>query len=851
MNKSAFIVILFSLVCIVSQKYLAQDQSFPMVSICPSGIQQLAIPHWESLGPFQDIPSSTPNVGFISSLAVHPKNQQIVYIGSNTGGVYKTTNFFDSIPVWKSCTDQLKWHGLGINDICVDFSNPKTLFVATGFNSGYGSKFGCGVLMSENEGKTWTNIGPNGLKKDNLSLKLSQDYSNPDFLWLAQNDQLYRFNKIEKNWTLLFTLPSSIGLNPFHPGDKCRNIVDIEQSLENPKVWLISTDYSGNRKELEQSLVFLTKDNGKTWIKININEKYKSDRIRIATSNKYPNSFYISGTYYEENKKNNQNFILSTNDLGQNWNVINELTFSGAGYYKQELELSKQYDHLYVGAYFVHSSKDGGKTFFQNTKNQHIDCRFLKVIHSSDSMDWLLSGNDGGVSFSMNCGKTWSNKNGVGLNIKQFIALGTANSTNELLVGGTQDNDIAIYDGKWHSPQLTNDGSEALVDKNNNEIIYAQPFCCDPSQLKVRKYQKKLNHWKITENISPPESIGNGLRPFKQFDDGSYIIGYHDIWKSKGEKIKWRKISSFSEDFSVDKNTPIKDIAISDIDTNKILVAYLGPTWSEELNKTYLLISIGEKKNGEKKWRDLTQNLPAVVPRWLALSCVEIDKNDSQILYVGTEQLMQIDSLVYPYNGQMRIIKSTDNGTTWEDYSKNLPPFAVHKILSQKGIKGALYLATEVGIFYTNDEIYPENGWICFNENLPVCLVTDLEINYCENNLYCSTFGFGIWRTNLVDEMEICKQKTFIEINKETVFIGNKTFENNIKIIKNQTLKLENGTFSMPAMSKIILEKGSTLSLDNAVLTNLCKKNWYGVEKLPKKAKIILKKESKIENNFD
>jgi hypothetical protein len=57
------------------------------------------------------------------------------------------------------------------------------------------------------------------------------------------------------------------------------------------------------------------------------------------------------------------------------------------------------------------------------------------------------------------------------------------------------------------------------------------------------------------------------------------------------------------------------------------------------------------------------------------------------------------------------------------------------------------------GVFYTNDELYQQFGWFCFNDNLPVALVTDLEINYCTNKIYAGTFGHGIWESDLASNL--------------------------------------------------------------------------------------------------
>jgi hypothetical protein len=74
---------------------------------------------WSFQGP-NPTPSSRQNIGIVISLAVHPTNQNIIYAGSNTSGIWKTTNGGDS---WINITDDLKIAGLGIHSIAIDPNN--------------------------------------------------------------------------------------------------------------------------------------------------------------------------------------------------------------------------------------------------------------------------------------------------------------------------------------------------------------------------------------------------------------------------------------------------------------------------------------------------------------------------------------------------------------------------------------------------------------------------------------------------------------------------------------------------------------------------------------------------------
>ncbi|MEA1896653.1 MAG: hypothetical protein U9N53_03195, partial [Bacteroidota bacterium] len=61
---------------------------------------------WEFVGPYDHQINDLDNwIGRVSCLAADPNNQNIIYAGANTGGLWKTTNPLDVEPHWKCLTD--------------------------------------------------------------------------------------------------------------------------------------------------------------------------------------------------------------------------------------------------------------------------------------------------------------------------------------------------------------------------------------------------------------------------------------------------------------------------------------------------------------------------------------------------------------------------------------------------------------------------------------------------------------------------------------------------------------------------------------------------------------------------
>ncbi len=84
----------------------------------------------------------------------------IAYLGSDGGGVWKTTNCCDANTTWTIKTDFPEIASMAIGDITIDPSNHNVIYAGTG-DLRYGSfSFGAaGVLKSTDKGETWTVLG--------------------------------------------------------------------------------------------------------------------------------------------------------------------------------------------------------------------------------------------------------------------------------------------------------------------------------------------------------------------------------------------------------------------------------------------------------------------------------------------------------------------------------------------------------------------------------------------------------------------------------------------------------------------------------------------------------------------
>lgn len=117
---------------------------------------------WSPIGP-APIPNaqvgtgpSTPASGRVLSIAIHPTNPDIVYVGTAQGGLYRSTN---GGTTWVALMDNAL--SLAIGALALAPTNPEILYVGTG-ESGFCADcfFGVGVYRIENASTTATLLGP-------------------------------------------------------------------------------------------------------------------------------------------------------------------------------------------------------------------------------------------------------------------------------------------------------------------------------------------------------------------------------------------------------------------------------------------------------------------------------------------------------------------------------------------------------------------------------------------------------------------------------------------------------------------------------------------------------------------
>lgn len=197
--------------------------------------------------------------GRVTDIEVNPNNPSEFYVAYASGGLWHTVNNGNTFsPIMDNSDTQ------NIGDFDVDW-NTRLIIVGTGENNSSRSSYaGIGILKSNDNGKTWINIG---LNDSHHIGKVVINPNNPNEIIVAALGHLYSKNK-ERG--IFKTLDGGVTWKNTLYIDDDTGIIDLDITPNNFKIQYASSwqksrqawDFSGNG---EKSGIYKSVDSGSTW----------------------------------------------------------------------------------------------------------------------------------------------------------------------------------------------------------------------------------------------------------------------------------------------------------------------------------------------------------------------------------------------------------------------------------------------------------------------------------------------------------------------------------------------------------------------------------------------------------
>jgi photosystem II stability/assembly factor-like uncharacterized protein len=649
-----------------------------------------------------------PNSGRVTALAVDPTAGNTVYLGSATGGVWKTTNGGTD---WTPLTDNQP--SLSIGAIAIDPNNVNFIYAGLGeANYSGDSYYGFGILKSTDAGVSWTLANPPWLNRHRIA-RIAVDPNNSNYVYAATTHGVVRSNDAGSTWQ-----PVCLDLGP------CNAVTDlvIDSGVNPSTVIAVHGDINGSQSNgvyrcqtCSISFPLFQKVGLATFPSTNVG------RISLSMSRTVSPVLYAAVHNFSDDSVLG---VWKSTDRGSTWvQTAHPENSSGTpnshqAWYDLDIEVSP-FDSslLYVLAVDAFKSTNGGTTWSRITNSyifpytMHADQHALAMWQGDATRLYL--GNDGGVYQSINGASTWSNRNQT-LSITQFYR-GAAHPTNVTSAfGGTQDNGSLSYENSldWFR-SVGGDGGYAAIDFNAPNNVYAttQDLGIVRSTTGPRG-----SFSSATSGIGgePRQFIAPMVMSPNQAQ--TLFAGTTRMYRSINGAVSWSQISPVLASQSTWYNA----------------ISAIGPSPSA-LSTIYA--GTGSGGGGVSKlwmttdsvnWTDRSAGLPN-----RTVTGIAVHPTDPITAYVTVSGF-----------DTGHVWKTTSGGASWTDVSGALPNAPANAVVVDPADGQLLYLGTDVGVYRSADG---GATWASMNTALPNAVVNDLALNSAGTRLFAFTHGRGVY----------------------------------------------------------------------------------------------------------
>ena len=705
--------------------------------------------------------------------AVQEGQRLTVYVGSASGGVWKSVN---GGTTFKPVFDKQAMQSIGA--VTIDPKNPKTIWVGTGESWTRNSvSIGDGVYKSTDGGDNWTHMG---LKESERITKILVDPTASDTvyvcvpgkLWSDSDERgLYKTTDGGKTWAKILkganasTGCSMISMDKQSPKTIFAGMWDFRR-----KGWTFRSGGDGPNAPSGSGL-FKSTDGGASWTELtDANAKGLPSkpwgRVAVTVAPSKPNVVYA---FIEAEPP--KNGLYRSDDGGQTWTLgdRSQSMIWRPFYFANLIVDPKNENKIYKPDFSLIVSTDGGRSFSNITGGTHGDHHDVWI--NPNNTDHVITGDDGGLWYSYDGGNRWWKAEN--LPVSQFYHVSVDMDTPYRVYGGLQDNSSWVGDSQYPGG-ITNsrwenmyggDGFWMFADPSDPDYIYAEYQGGEISRINRKTHESR--------NIKPLPQYKEGklrynwntpihLSPTR---DGTLYIGAQFLFRSRDHGQTWERISPdlTTNDPEKQKQEQSGGVTIDNSAAEMHTTIYAIAESPKNPNLVWVGTDDGNvqlTRDGGKSWTNVVGNIQGL-PKNAWVSYIDAGHFDEGTAYAAFDAHTFGDMRPYVY-------KTTDFGQTWTPLvseGSTVRGYA-HVVREDLVNRDLLFAGTEQGLWISLDG---GRQWAQYKGGeMPNVAVRDLAIHPRDHDLVIGTHGRGIW---IIDDITPLRALTPETLAKDAVFI--------------------------------------------------------------------------------
>jgi hypothetical protein len=664
---------------------------------------------WVPIGP-APIADNQPG-GRVSVAAPDPTNVNVAYLGADGGGVWKTTDFLDPVPVWTPMTDSqasIQFSNWDYNGLVVAHSNHNTLYAAMTGPSGR-------VLESTNGGSSWTAKGTTEFESATFGSLAVNPTSSANLyvsVWFGavHGGGIYHSTNSGGTWVNTTSgIPaeaSDVVMDPSSPSTLYAGLVNASNSANNG--------------------IWKTTNGGTSWTQLAGGLPPGADvgaTVRLAISPSTPQTLYatVFDTTLGNGISGEPHRFVST-DGGSSWTALSALPAGDEfRFWHAVLAVDPSNSKIVYtnGDHEFYRSTDSGTTW-----TAFYDDDPTNVFFDHNGAAVLVG--DRGIYRWTGPGTAVVPKQG-NLQNAQFYTLTLDPNNTNTAYGTVQDQFGALkFTGipQWNFLSNTSETGKLLVDPQNSARVYAyDPL--DAASFIWRSDDGGATWTSKGKGIST-SSAGFGLAYAAQnafaidsTTPSRLLLGTTDVYLSTDDASTWTDLT----------NGPLSGSAY---------VTVVG--FSSQTNTFYAGTSDGHffrSTDGGTTWQKADTGLP--LNGFDHVMEMQVDPSNANRVFMVMGNFANDVGDITP-----NVWTTTNGGTSWSNITAKIP--ATYQTLSiavdWRFAKPVLYVGTARGVYSSSNLGV---SWAAFGSALPHTAVSDLQFDPKHDILAAATYGRGVF----------------------------------------------------------------------------------------------------------